>query len=250
MAALIDIAKRLGVSEATVSNALSGKGRMKPETRERILSEARKEGYQLRNPIKNVTRRVIIVTEDISKYTLSFISGATESALKAGLHWPVYNLDIWGHGLQRDPDANALRPLIADLMSSLEFRPSGILFISQYSRKIPGLFTGSTIPVVGIQTLECDASVYVNYDNQQGAHDAVRYLAQKGKRRIATLCGKIESYSSSERMIGYQRALVESSLLYHPKYIWLGDWEEDTGYQLAHKLLDMSEPPGRDLRSE
>ena len=38
---LASIAERLGISEATVSNALSGKWRMKAETRELIISEAK-----------------------------------------------------------------------------------------------------------------------------------------------------------------------------------------------------------------
>ena len=99
------------------------------------------------------------------------------------------------------------------------------------------------MPVVAIQLLGSGADVYINYDNQQAAYDAVSHLAQTGKQHIATLSGDVDTYSSSDRMIGYQRALLDSSLPYHPKLIWIGDWSVQSGYQLTKDLLEMSETP-------
>ena len=243
MATLKDISKRLGISEATVSNALSGKGRMKVETRERIIQEANRAGYAIHHTIKNMVKKVIVVAEEFDSNNDPFLVGIYRATQEAGVVWPVYGLDIWGKGLMRTAGAKEIRPLLNRLLDQLSFCPSGIVYISQYPRKIPGLFTGLNIPTVAIQLLQSDADVYINFDNQQGAYDAVRYLAQAGKTRIATLSGAIDSYSASERMIGYQRALLDSSLLYHPKLIWIGDWSMQSGYELTRNLLDMSEPP-------
>ena len=45
MATLSDISKQLGVSVATVSNALTGKGRMREELRQEIITAASDMGY-------------------------------------------------------------------------------------------------------------------------------------------------------------------------------------------------------------
>jgi transcriptional regulator with XRE-family HTH domain len=42
----LDLAQRLGVTQMTVSHAISGKGRMSPETRERVLALASELGYR------------------------------------------------------------------------------------------------------------------------------------------------------------------------------------------------------------
>lgn len=44
MIKLSDIARELGVSTATISNALTGKGRMKEETRQHIREAAKEMG--------------------------------------------------------------------------------------------------------------------------------------------------------------------------------------------------------------
>ena len=243
MATLKEISKSLGISEATVSNALSGKGRMKMETRERIIQEANRAGYAIHHTIKNMLKKVIVVAEEFDTNNDPFLVGIYRTTQAAGLVWPVYGLDIWGKGLKRTAGADEIRPLLNQLLDQLSFCPSGIVYISQYPRRIPGLFTGMNIPTVAIQLLQSDADAYINFDNQQGAYEAVRCLAQAGKERIATISGAIDSYSASERMIGYQRALLDSSIVYHPKWIWIGDWSMQSGYELTRNLLDMSEPP-------
>jgi len=243
MATLASIAERLGVSEATVSNALSGKGRMKPETRELILREAKKEGYTIYHTVKSTIKKVIVVSEESSSNAAAFLRGVSDASQEDGLVWPMYDLNIWKKDLPREAGSDLIRPLINNLLDQLPFRPSGMIYFSQYCRKLPKLFDGLNIPVVAVQLLGTGADVHVNYDNQQGAYDAIVHMAQRGKKRIATISGPIDTYSSSERMIGYQRALIDSQLVYHHKLIWQGDWSVDSGYELTKKLLSNSEPP-------
>ena len=67
MATLSDISKQLGVSVATVSNALTGKGRMREELRQEIITAASDMGYApTGNARLPVTENIIVIAEDIS----------------------------------------------------------------------------------------------------------------------------------------------------------------------------------------
>ena len=243
MITLNELAKMLGLSEATVSNALSGKGRMKKETREMVYAAALQNGYSFKARKTNINR-VIIVAEDRNSVNTNPITAGIDFVSKSSdAFWQVINLNIFSRGLRRDPPSDILRTLIEDMLSQLPFKPSGMIYISNYPRKVPGLFEGLAFPVIAVKMRNSGESAYIDQDEQQGAYAAVEYLYDIGRRNIAVLSGEINTYSSSERMIGYQRALIDHSLSYHPKYIWIGDWEPETGYKMCKNLMAQHNPP-------
>lgn len=87
------------------------------------------------------------------------------------------------------------------------------------------------------------AQASVNYDDQQGAYLAVSHLIDNGRRRIATLSGPVDSHSVSDRMIGYQRALINHGLAFHPKMVWIGDGEAESARALTRDLLMATNRP-------
>ena len=95
MVRISDIAKSMQLSEATVSNALTGKGRMKQETRDAVLSCARRMGYQSR-PRQPLTDRgkIIIIAESLCFFVPNMISGALEAAGREGITPPIYSLQM------------------------------------------------------------------------------------------------------------------------------------------------------------
>lgn len=243
MITLNELAKILGLSEATVSNALTGKGRMKAATREKVYAAALQYGYKFKDR-KTSINRVIVVAEDRNSLNTNPITAGIDFVSKTNsVFWQVINLDIFTRGMQRAPGVETLRALIGDMLGQLAFKPSGMIYISNYPRKAPGLFDGLGFPVVAIKMRSSGESAYIDQDEQQGAYAAVEYLYTIGRRNIVVLSGEITTYSSSERMIGYQRALIDHSLSYHPKYIWIGDWEPESGYKMCKNLMAQHNPP-------
>lgn len=86
---IYDIAELAGVSTATVSNVLNGKGRISQKTRERVLAIAHEQGYVPNFAAKSLreqsTHSVGIVTPDVSNDFYSSIVLGVETGLhKAG----------------------------------------------------------------------------------------------------------------------------------------------------------------------
>lgn len=244
MTKLSDIAQVLGVSTATVSNALTGKGRMKETTRRQIREIALAMGYTFTQAPRNQCNQIILVTEaNQVNFSSEIASGLIGEAMRVGMACAIYDLNILTSGFGRDATVLQLRPLVEACIQQHPMRPACVIYIAQYPRRLPGLLEGLDCPAVGVFCQDTGAQVNINYDDQQGAYQAVEHLIQMGCRSIAMISGPVDSYAVSERMIGYQRALIQHGLIYHPKLVWIGDWEVASGRALTHALLEANTRP-------
>jgi len=241
---LSDIAAELGVSTATISNALTGKGRMKEDTRQHIREVALSMGYEIPAASRGQKSQIIVIAEAAEvTFTAETICGISMAAREADTSCAVYDLCILKAGPGRDATADQLRPLIENCIMHHPVSPSCIIYIAQYPRHLPGLLTKLNVPCVEVCCYGTGAQATVSYDDQQGAYLAVSHLIANGHKRIAMLSGPVDSHSVSDRMIGYQRALIDHGLTYHPKLVWIGDWEAKSGRDLTRDLLMSSNRP-------
>lgn len=83
-----DVARAAGVSQSTVSYALSGKGTIAPRTRARVLAVAEELGYRPNLAARSMrTRRsgrIAVVTSTSAQVRMSMLTGAAEAAAEAG----------------------------------------------------------------------------------------------------------------------------------------------------------------------
>ncbi len=244
MIKLADLAQALGVSTATVSNALTGKGRMKAVTRQHIQETARAMGYVMQQPAKSASDQVIIIAEanEVS-FSSDIICGITAAARQAGTNCVIYDLNILKTGIGRDARPDHLRPLIEDCLNHYPVQPACVIYVAQYPRPLPGLLDGLPCPAVEVFCDKTGAQASINYDNQQGAYIAVSHLIEMGCKKIAMISGPVDSHAVNNRMIGYQRALIDHGLSFHPKLVWIGNWELDSGRELARDLLESNNRP-------
>lgn len=242
MIKLSDIAMELGLSTATVSNALTGKGRMKDETRQIIRQKALAMGYE--PPQSSRNKKILIISESNRVSFCSDIAcGASLSALQDNVACSICELAIGMQNLGRDATSKQLRPLVDNVLAHQDTMPDCVIYISQYPRSLPGLLKHIECPAVEVFCHNTGAQASVNYDDQQGAYQAVSHLIEIGRSRIAMISGPVDSQPVSERMIGYQRALIDHGLVFHPKLVWIGDWEIQSGRELTRNLLLSSERP-------
>jgi LacI family transcriptional regulator len=84
---------------------------------------------------------------------------------------------------------------------------------------------------------------HVVIDDYQGAYKAVVHLIQQGCRRIAhfTNIQKINIYT--ERLRGYQAALRDHGIPFHPELVIESDLQLDDGRRSMHKILALNELP-------
>ena len=81
-----DVARRAGVSTATVSRVLTGQGRARPETRDRVVAAARDLGYRpsgvARSLRQRATRTIGLIVTDIENPFFPQLVRAVEDAAR------------------------------------------------------------------------------------------------------------------------------------------------------------------------
>ena len=84
-------------------------------------------------------------------------------------------------------------------------------------------------------------------DNIGGAYQAVKYLIEKGHRRIGFINGVIEGNfkfnQANDRLIGLHRAFGEAGMLFEPELALVTTWDRQGGKGAAMQLLSQKKRP-------
>lgn len=228
---LADVAKRAGVSIGTASKALNGRGRLKPDTRERVLSAAAALDFRP-NPLaqgllSGRTYTVGLVTTDhVGRFSLPVLLGA-EDALGAG-EISVFLCDTRG-------DAIRERHYIRTLVSR---RIDGLIVTGRRTDPRPPLEDGVPVPVVYAMAPSTDpGDISVVPDEVAGAREAVEHLVATGRTRIAHVTGPARHSAARLRAEEARRVLARAGLELAGGRVLHGDWSEQWGRQAAHMVL-------------
>lgn len=206
-----EIAKRLGISTASVSVALNGKPGVSPATRQRILSAAAEMGY---NASRNDTSesklicfliyvdQIIGIAQESTFYT--FVLQGVESAAKE----LGYRTLIRYYHANQSFDAQ-MSDIIHDIAGLLVLGTD----MTTARRQEIGPLIGETdlpFPIVFIDNFIFSAYVdCVGNDNLYGAKSAVSYLIDQGHRKFGYLRAKQRITNFDDRENGIRMALAE-----------------------------------------
>ncbi len=245
MITIKDIARECGVSVATVSNVLNGKGKAGEATTRRVLEAVREYGYKpnqvargLRN---NNTGLIGIIAEEIDHFTTpAIIEGIMGSVEERGYKSMLFNLrlysrwsDLWFDNEEMiDP---VLGPVFDEVQS---MRLAGIIYVGAHGRIINKIPDNLGIPSVVVYVHETNPEVpSVMIDDEGGAHDAVEYLISKGHRRLAVITGEKDNLHTKLRLDGVCRALRGNGIPADECRILYANWTREGGQQAAEQLI-------------
>jgi DNA-binding LacI/PurR family transcriptional regulator len=107
-------------------------------------------------------------------------------------------------------------------------------------------FHQAGIPVVLIDAYH-PALSHLVVDDIKGGYMATKHLVELGHTRIAYISDPLESpfrfTSSLHRYQGYRQALDEAGIAFQPEYHRWAEHGEEQARDMAHRLLDLAEPP-------
>lgn len=224
-----DVARETGVSVATVSRVLNGKGPVREETRQKVEAAVERLSYvphgAARSLITNKTSTIGVLLPDIyGEFFSEVIRGLDLTARRHGYHVLVSG----SHADQGEVEAviRAMRGRVDGLVAMSPGLPGDRL------RQVlpPGL------PVVLLNAPLGSPADTVNVDNRGGAGEMVEYLARLGHRRIALVDGPEGNDDARDRRLGYRDALRTSGLGWSAELEIRGDFGEEAGY-LAGRAL-------------
>lgn len=236
-----DIAALAGVSQPTVSRALSGNPSVSEETRNKVLAAARELHYTVDKNASGLRRRqsrtiALLFFEDptpddtlINPFYLSMVGSLTRACAKQG-----YDLLISFQQLSSDWHVDYEDSRKAD----------GILLLGygDYLTARPRL---EQLVEQGTHFVRWGAAragqvgTTVGSDNEQGGYLAGRHLVECGRTSIAFL-GTISEDAPEfvERWTGYRRALREAGLDQNERLRIDAAPSEEAGRAAALRLLD------------
>jgi LacI family transcriptional regulator len=231
---LKNIADRLGISETTVSRALSGqasKYRISQETEKEVLDLAEELHFspnQLARSLRlQKTHTIGLMIPDISNPFFANIARNIEKeARKLG-----YSVILADTEETESIEIESLRLLRGRKVDGMVISPVG-----QHSSHLEKLFAVG-MPMVLIDRYFPDSPLpYVASDNFSGAHQAVSHLIQNGHVRIACIQGLENTLPNVERLRGYHQAHADSGLPVNETLIVGDSFGYQNGY-IEMKLL-------------
>lgn len=239
MATIVEVAKRAGVSIATVSNVIRGTRRVSPKLTERVQTAIRELNYSPNEIARSLkvrqTRMLAMVLPDITNpFFPEIIRGAEDTAFERGYFLMTANTD---EQIGRE------RRIVAALRS---YRVDGVLLASASGTDTSHL--QSTLDA-GVALVCLDRTVpgvktdAVLLDNVRGARECVRHMIQKGHRRIAIITGPLDVQTGRERLRGYEEALREADIPAEQGRILEGDFRHDSGYRLGKQIIEQPARP-------
>jgi len=241
-----ELARRSGVSIGTVSRALNGYADVSEATRERVLQLARELNYAPAAAARTlVTSRSNVIGVFLETgeghpdlqhpFFHEVLVGLKDTLGKGGYDLLLFASESPQGGLGEHSRLSRCRQHHVDAVAVMGL-PHDDAQLRELAR--------SSVPCVGVDVeVFGPASSYVMSDNVDGGHRATAHLVQLGHRRIATICGRLDTRPGVDRLRGYRDGLAEGALGYRDEYVRGGDFYVESGRAAAHELLALDEPP-------
>jgi LacI family transcriptional regulator len=234
MLTIKDLAKKAGVSYATVSRALNNHPEVNEETRRKIVKLAGDCGYRpnaiAQGLVKKETKTIGLLIPDITNpFYPEIARGVEDAANETGYtvflcntNWSVEReLNYLTVLKQKQVDGIIIAP-IHDFKDHFDLWVKSAVFISRVN------FPKYTSILI---------------DNIRGSQMAVEYLINKGHCHIAFIGGQKHIWDNQDRLQGYQQAMAMHNLAINPVYIQNGDFKRESGHVMMKKLLACEAPP-------
>lgn len=232
-ARLADVAAAAGVSTATASKAINGRGRISADTRQRVLESARALGFltssgQGRRPFTTVG---LLATDLSGRFALPILNGI-EDALGTERS-AVFLCNARGDSFRERHQLAAL----------LDRRVDGIVVVGRPQEREPVGYD-LPVPVIYVHTHSRDPrDTSLVVDNVQGSELQIEHLIAAGRRRIGHIGGPASELVVSARKQGVVDALHKHGLKLEADAgagLWRAAWGRSavTRMLAAHPDLD------------
>jgi len=232
---IYDIAKKAGVSTATVSRVINGSKSVSAETRQKVSAIMLEAGYApnifARGLMVNSMKTIGVMTIDVRDlYYARSIHSIENEARKLG-----YNVVLCNTGQDISEKKKYLKLL-------LQKRVDGIILIgSVFKEKSDNQHitdAAAEVPVVMINGYLEGNNIYsIMCDDNKAVKSAVKYLVDKGHRAISYIYD-VETFSGMEKLSGFRNAIHENSLPGGNNLILRTSRGMEGGYNAVRQLLE------------
>lgn len=238
MTGIRDVARRAGVSTATVTRALADDPRVTAHTKALVLSAADELAYVPNAAARALTlgrsRLLGLFVPDIANpFYGELAQGMEDYAAQQGYHCVIASSHL-------DPKREL------QLVSAFRDGTLSALAMTTVSSdaRLLNALRATRLPLVFVDRRpEGFMAPLVATNNEAVTKEAVRRLIRLGHRRIGMLAGPAEFETSCQRVDGFLAALKEGGIELDHALIRQGHLGEPGGYNAMHQVLSLPNRP-------
>lgn len=227
-----DVAKKAGVSIATVSRIINGKDKgFSDNTKKRVREVIESLNYSPNDVARSlVMRKTHVLGAVIPDVTNPFFSevirGIEDRASEFGYSILLCNSD--DDAVKEEKYIHLLKEKGVD----------GIIY-AEASTMVEKEIHNLDLPIVFLDRAmgKYDCS-WICDDGEYGMYQIICYLIEKGHREIAYFSGHEGGANEPERREGYRKALVDNGILFDPEKVFLGAFDSESGQANVLRLLE------------
>jgi LacI family transcriptional regulator len=231
-ATLTDVAKLAGVSIATASKALNGRGEVSAATRARVQEAAEQLSFSpnslARSLLAGRTGTIGLITNDLEgRFSIPVLMGAEDAAGEGAVS--VFLCDARGDDIREQYHMKAL----------LGRRVDGLIVVGSSTNPRKPLRGKLAVPVVyAYAPSESEQDISVVADNFLAGRMAIEHLLSIGRSRIAHITGDRSFIAAQDRAKGAVAALAEAGYGVSGGNALFGSWSESWGRTATAVALD------------
>ena len=233
-----DVAKKAGVSTATVSRVLGDFPGVRDKTRKKVLKAVTELNYEINAVARSLRQKKtnsigIIVGNVLSQFYSVIAKSVEDTANKFGYHTILCNGDE-----NPEKELEYLKVLKSNRVDGIILTPTGKN--SEYVQHLINTKMKVVFLDRLIEGVDCDA---VLVDNTNGAYKAVKHLIDQGYRKIGIVDGYLDRTTGAERLKGYLQAIEEAGINKDDSLIKIGNFKKESGKRLTRELLTQFNKP-------
>ncbi|MEQ6021996.1 LacI family DNA-binding transcriptional regulator [Streptomyces salinarius] len=233
---LAQVAKKVGVSEATVSRVLNGKPGVSAATRQSVLSALDVLGYERPTQLRGERARLVgLVLPELQNPIFPAFAEVIGGALAQQGLTPVLCTQTKG-GVS---EADYVELLLQQQVSGVVFAGGGLFAQADAphdhyrllaERNIPVVLVNASIADLGFPCIACDDAVAVG--------QSWRHLASLGHERIGLVLGPSDHIPSRRKLAAAQEAAAAAGGTLPDGYVERAMFSLEGGQAAATRLLD------------
>lgn len=233
---LEEVAALAGTSRATASRVVNQSPQVSPSARAAVERAINELGYAPNRAARSlVTRRSDSIGLVVAESEERIFGEPFFASLVRGVSDALAGTDMQLVLLLNRSDQERSR-----VQRFLSTHVDGVLLVSAHAEEplLDQLADGPIPAVLAGRPLRPTSLPYVDVDNVNGAYQAVRHLADRGRTRIATIAGPQDMAVGVDRLEGYRKALDEAAGAYEALAV-VGDFSAASGERGAQELLEL-----------
>ncbi|MDE6905770.1 MAG: LacI family transcriptional regulator [Lachnospiraceae bacterium] len=228
-----DVAEALGVSKTTVSRAISGKGRIGKETRERVLAYIEENNYKPSVIAKGLAQSKtynigVMMPAEYDIVDLPFFQNCLFGIQEVAA---MKDYDIL-LSISHPGDGEQLKRVLSNR------KVDGVILMRTFVKDLQaGLLAKTDLPFVTIGTTDVEGAVQVDSDHKNACRELTSVLLKKQLKKIALVGGDKGHVVTQKRFQGYREAFLDCGVPLQENLIFLDMEGPDVLEQQMEEIL-------------